>query len=333
MNDTEGAAVGGRYRLDQPVGRGRAGFVHLAFDTMLHRTVAAKRLHVDGVDGADGSGGAADVLLTQAHQAMRVVHPNAVRVHDAVRDGTDVWLIMEYVPSRTMAEFLAEHGALTPSQAAHLGAALGSALQAAHAVGVPHGRVCPATVLLADDGGVKLTDVGIHDRPPDPAYRAPETAYHGTATPEADAYSLGATLFTAVEGVPPYGADGTDKQVLPSHGGPLTGALIKLLRAEPDLRPTLADTVEALRAVNAGRKEGFVPPTAPAMPTVPLVPRPPGTRPVHPGGTGTDDDAGLPTPPPRTGPGPSVRQPGVVVAWGLLVLVVVATVLLAASTL
>lgn len=273
MNDSEGALVGRRYRLDQPIGHGRAGIVWLAFDTMLHRTVAAKRLYL----AADLAGAEADrareAALGEGRQATRVVHANAISVLDAFRDGTDVWLVMEYVPSRNMADFLDEHGRLTPEQAAYLGIQVGSALASAHAIGVPHRVVEPGNILLADDGGVKITDIGIAGGPPDPAYQAPEVAKGAPATAAADAFSLGATLFAAVEGVPPFGEDGAEKLAEPHHAGPLAPAMVKLLREEADLRPTLSDTVRALKAITRGQEKGFVPPTAPAMPTVPaLVP-------------------------------------------------------------
>ncbi len=277
MKNTEGALVGERYRLDQPIGRGRAGIVWLAFDTMLHRTVAAKPTYLDPEREPDE---ARRTALAEAKRAMQVVHPSAVTVYDALQDGDEVWLVMEYVPSRNMADFLAEHGTLTPEQAGYLGAALGAALAAAHGAGVVHGAVEPGNVLLADDGGVKLTDIGIHGGTPDPAYLAPEVRRGGAPTAQSDAYALGATLFKAVEGSPPFGPDGEGDPVVPSRSGPLTAALEKLLRAEPDLRPALADTVAALRAVSKGRQAGFVPPTAPAMPTVPLMPRPPRVAPA-----------------------------------------------------
>lgn len=275
MKDAEGALVGERYRLDQPIGRGRAGIVWLASDTKLHRTVATKRLYLPSGCTEDGR----DEALRQARAAMRVVHANAIAVLDAFREGPDVWLVMEYLPSRNMADFLAEHGPLSPEQASFLGIQLGSALAVAHAIGMPHRVVEPGNVLLADDGGVKLTDIGISGGRPDPAYQAPEVVKGEPATTAADAYSLGATLFAAVEGVPPFGEDGADLQAVPQRSGPLTGAVLKLLRVDPDLRPTMSDTVESLRAITKGQQNGFVPPTAPAMPTVPIMPHTPRVAP------------------------------------------------------
>lgn len=273
MNYAEGTVVGARYRLDQPIGRGRAGIVWMAFDTMLHRTVAAKRVYVDPDLTGEAAEKARQTALYEARQATRVLHAAAVTVYDAVRHEGDVWVVMEYVPCRNMADFLAEHGELTPPQAAYLGRRLGAALATAHAIGITHRSVEPGNVLLCDDGGVKLTDIGLSEPPPDPAFRAPEVAKGAEPAPSSDAFSLGATLFAAVEGVPPFGEDGTGTPVVPQRSGALTGALLKMLRDDPELRPTMQDSVQALKAITKGQEVGVVPPTAPAMPTVPVLPQ------------------------------------------------------------
>lgn len=260
---TEGSLVGGRYRLDQPIGRGRAGIVWLAYDTLLNRTVAAKRMYVQ-----PGAPQAVDIALQEGRAATRVLHNCAIAVYDVLLDGSDPWLVMEYVPSRNMADFLAEYGTLTPEQTAFLGIQLASALTAAHRVGVLHRSLEPGNVLLADDGGVKVTDIGIWGAGPNPAFVAPEIAKGAPAEPASDAFSLGATLYIAVEGVPPIGEDGKLRQ--PQRAGQLTGALMKLLREDPVTRPTLADTITAFKAITQGRQTAFIPPTAPAMPTVPI---------------------------------------------------------------
>ncbi|KAA9152561.1 serine/threonine protein kinase [Amycolatopsis acidicola] len=268
---TEGVLVGGRYRLDQPIGRGRAGIVWLAHDTLLNRTVAAKRMFVPA--GADPA-----VAEQEGRAATRVQHNCVITVYDVVRDGQDPWLLMEYVPSRSMADFLGEHGTLTPEQAAFLGIQLASALSAAHRNGIMHRGLEPGTVLLADDGGVKVTDFGITGPGPNPAFRAPEVAKGGRADAAADAFSLGATLYQAVEGVPPYGETGEWPLRQPQRAGQLTGALMKLLREDPFTRPNLADSMTAFRAITQGRQTAFIPPTAPAMPTIPVA-RPMAPRP------------------------------------------------------
>ncbi|MBB5854912.1 serine/threonine-protein kinase [Amycolatopsis umgeniensis] len=266
---SEGSIVGGRYRLDQPIGRGRAGIVWLAFDTRLLRTVAMKRMYLPVGLPPDRAEQAKSVVVQEGKDAAKFEHATAIKVFDVLPDGPDVWLVMEYIPSRGMATFLAEHGRLTAEQAAALGIMLGRALAAMHEAGVVHRTVEPGTVLLADDGSVKLTDIGITGGGASPAYRAPEVARGEPATSASDVFSLGATLYTAVEGVPPFGEDGQSSERPPQTAGPLAGALRKMLRAEPDVRPTMADTVRSLGAITEGRQTAFIPPTAPAMPTMP----------------------------------------------------------------
>jgi serine/threonine protein kinase len=189
---------------------------------------------------------------------------------------------MEYIPSRSMATFLAEHGRLTPDQAASLGIQLGHALTAIHAAGFVHRTLEPGTVLLADDGGVKLTDIGISGGGPHAAYVAPEVARGLPPTPAADVFSLGATLYTAVEGVPPFGEDGQSSERPAQNAGVLTAALGKMLRTDPATRPTMADTVRSLSAITEGRETAFIPPTAPGLPPPPVPPFNPGLAPAGP---------------------------------------------------
>lgn len=266
---SEGTIVGGRFRLDQPIGRGRAGIVWLAFDTRLFRTVAMKRMYLP-VGAGERAEQARAAAMQEGKDAARIDHPSAIKVFDVLPEGQDVWLVMEYIPSRSMATFLAEHGRLTPDQAALLGIQLGNALAAIHAAGFVHRTLEPGTVLLADDGGVKLTDIGISGGGPSPAYVAPEVARGLPGTPASDVFSLGATLYTSVEGVPPFGDDGQSSERPPQNSGVLTDALRKMLRADPTTRPTMADTVHSLKAITEGRETAFIPPTAPAMPTMPV---------------------------------------------------------------
>ncbi|MFI5590875.1 serine/threonine-protein kinase [Amycolatopsis sp. NPDC051758] len=278
---SEGTIVGGRFRLDQPIGRGRAGIVWLAFDTRLFRTVAMKRMYLP-VGAGDRAEQARAAAMQEGKDAARIEHPSAIKVFDVLPDGQDVWLVMEYIPSRSMATFLAEHGRLTPDQAAALGIQLGNALAAIHAAGFVHRTLEPGTVLLADDGGVKLTDIGISGGGPHAAYVAPEVARGLPPTPAADVFSLGATLYTSVEGVPPFGDDGQSSERPAQNAGVLTAALSKMLRSDPTTRPTMADTVRSLSAITEGRETAFIPPTAPGLPPPPPPPFNPGLAPAGP---------------------------------------------------
>jgi serine/threonine protein kinase len=301
---SEGTIVGGRFRLDQPIGRGRAGIVWLAFDTRLFRTVAMKRMYLPvGLTG-ERAEQARSAAMQEGKDAARIEHACAIKVFDVLPDGQDVWLVMEYIPSRSMATFLAEHGRLTPDQAAALGIQLGQALAAMHAAGFVHRTLEPGTVLLADDGSVKLTDIGISGGGPSPAYVAPEVARGLPPSPPADVFSLGATLYTSVEGVPPFGEDGQSSERPAQNAGVLAAALRKMLRADPATRPTMTDTVRSLSAITEGRETAFIPPTAPAIPPPPPPPPPPfnpalsAAKPMPPSGPQFQQQIPLAPPPP-----------------------------------
>jgi serine/threonine protein kinase len=322
----EGEVVGDRYRLDQPIGRGRAGIVWQALDTRLHRTVALKRMYLPVGLPQPQAEHAKAMALKEGRNATHVVHGCAITVHDVFEDDADIWLVMEYIPSRSMAQFLSEHGRLTPEQAAALGIQLGSTLAAMHAAGIVHRTLEPANVLLADDGGVKITDIGITGGGPSPAYRAPEIARGLSATPASDVFSLGATLYTAVEGAPPFGQDGLGEPPNPHNAGPLTDALIKLLRLDPVTRPTMNDTVRSLGAIAEGRQAAFVPPTAPAMP-------PPNPPPLNPPPTAwqspNQPQATRFAPAPHQAPMPAAMKPArTAPAWLIPAIAVLAAIVL-----
>lgn len=299
MTASDGAAGDGagviadRYRLMSELGRGAMGVVWLARDERLGRTVAVKVLR-PGV----GLGGAGD---TQAHHsqlrarreariAARLHHPHAVAVFDVVDHDGRPCLVMEYVPSRSLAEVLADGTVLAPAVAAELGEQVASALSAAHDAGIVHRDVKPGNILLTEDGTAKLTDFGISRASGDvtvtatgemlgtPAYFAPEVARGQAAAPASDVFSLGATLYAATEGVPPFGLGPTAMALLlrivndeirqPEQTGPLADTLMWMLRNDPADRPSLEEVRQALRALAAAlpQPEAPIPPVPASVP-------------------------------------------------------------------
>jgi eukaryotic-like serine/threonine-protein kinase len=270
--------VAGRYRLDERVGAGAMGVVWKAVDERLGRTVAVKQMILSpGLDTAAAQE-AMQRIMREGRIAARLHHPNAVAVFDVADHDGQPWLVMEYLPSRSLATVLIERGALPPAEVATIGRQLADALTAAHAAGIVHRDVKPGNVLLGDDGTVKLTDFGISHATDDvtitrtgmlagtPAYLAPEIARGADPTAASDVFSLGATLYTAVEGMPPFGVTDNTLALLhqvaagavrpPRQAGPLTATLMRLLRSEPAERPTAAHVRGMLAAVtgaNAGR--------------------------------------------------------------------------------
>ncbi|HEX3589868.1 MAG TPA: serine/threonine-protein kinase [Pseudonocardiaceae bacterium] len=295
--------VAGRYRLGERVGVGAMGVVWRARDERLRRTVAVKQLLPQpGLDEGQ-VGEARERALREARIAARLQHPNVVIVYDVAEDDDQPWLIMEYVPSRSLAAAL-QGGPMPPGHVASIGAQAAAGLAAAHAVGVVHRDVKPGNVLLGEDGIVKIADFGISRAMDDvvlaatgvvtgtPAYLAPEMAKGEEPTPPSDVFSLGATLYAAVEGEPPFGLGDNPLALLqtvaggkvrrPGNAGPLTLPLMSLLSPDPADRPTMREAQAELAALTGERSmPGGLPIADPSRAwTRPVAPLP--RRPVGP---------------------------------------------------
>jgi hypothetical protein len=262
-----GQLIAGRYRLAEQVGSGGNGLVWRATDEELHRTVAVKHaVSAGGVRSTERI----RLLRREARILARINHPHVVTVFDVVADDGEWWLVMEYFP----APDLAQHGTLPPEQVARIGAQLASALEAVHAAGIVHRDIKPGNVLMTDDDRAKLSDFGISRTvhgdvtvtdtglvAGTPGYLAPEVAKGDDPTPASDVFSLGATLFAALEGVSPFGS--TDNYLLllrraaegdiatPGRDTALNPVLARLMHVNADKRPTAAQSRQLLDGVAA----------------------------------------------------------------------------------
>ncbi|WP_461118646.1 serine/threonine-protein kinase [Saccharothrix stipae] len=325
-----GRLVAGRYRLRGRLGAGAMGVVWQALDERLDREVALKQLVVpEGADPVEAVNRAA----REGRIAARLRHPNAVTVHDVVEDDGRPVLVMEYLDARTLADLIAR-GPLPAEQVMRIGAQVAGALAAAHAAGVVHRDVKPGNILLTDDGTAKITDFGIARAVGDvtvtktgllagtPAFLSPEVARGGEPGPASDVFALGATLYAAVEGRPPFG-DGDNAIALlhavaagryapPTKAGPLTDVLLDVLRTDPATRPTMAQAAERLQTPNADRPTPTrSAPTTPAPTRLDLHPATPpptttGPHPAAPAPHSTGPDA---TAPHLTGPDATALAP------------------------
>ncbi|NIH82596.1 serine/threonine-protein kinase [Amycolatopsis viridis] len=274
MSD-EGRLVAGRYRIERRIGTGAMGTVWQAHDELLGRAVAIKQLLLQpGLDPHEAED-AKQRTMREGRIAARLHHPNAISVFDVVTDDNGhPCLVMEYLPSTSLAELLRERKTLPPREVARVGAQIAAALKEAHAVGIVHRDIKPGNILLADNGVVKITDFGISRAKDDvtvtktgmiagtPAYLAPEVAIGGDPGPEADVFSLGSTLYAACEGQPPFGLSENTLSLLhavaagqinpPRQSGPLASVLAVLLHPETRHRPTAAEAEELLAAVARG---------------------------------------------------------------------------------
>ncbi|MEU4243488.1 serine/threonine-protein kinase [Actinoplanes sp. NPDC026619] len=205
-----------RYRLGRTLGAGGMGRVWQARDELLDRDVALKEILLpDALVEADREA-LNHYMLREGRAAARLSHPAVARIYDTFESDGRAWIVMEYVPSRSLQEVLDTDGPLPPRRVAEIGLAVLAALISAHAAGVRHRDVKPANVLLATDGRVVLTDFGVAAVDGEslitssglvmgsPQYMAPERVRDGDTTAASDLWSLGATLYAAVEGHAPY---------------------------------------------------------------------------------------------------------------------------------
>ena len=271
----DGRLVAGRYRLGTRIGSGAMGVVWQAHDQRLHRIVAVKQLLLQPGLAAADTDEAKRRAMREGRIAARLQHPHAIAVYDVAEDDGQPWLVMEYLPSKSLSTVLSERGTLSPRDVASIGEQVASALTAAHNAGIVHRDIKPGNILLGDEGVVKITDFGISRATGDvtvtatgmlagtPAYLAPEVAKGYDPGSPSDVFSLGSTLYAAIEGAPPFGLNentiallhqvASGKVTPPKQAGPLTALLMRLLRPEPEDRPTMAEAREALAAVAAGR--------------------------------------------------------------------------------
>jgi serine/threonine protein kinase len=211
----EGRLIADRYELRSVIGRGGAGTVWRAEDVLLRRPVAVKEVHLPATLGEDERRNLRERVLREARAAAAVRHPVLVTVFDVVEDGDRPWIVLELIEAGTLAAHVHER-TLTPAEAARVGIDLLAALQAVHRAGIQHRDVKPGNVLIEADGRPRLTDFGIASTAGEagltstgvllgsPSYLPPERARGGAGGPESDLWGLAATLYTAVEGQPPY---------------------------------------------------------------------------------------------------------------------------------
>jgi hypothetical protein len=266
--------VAARYELLDPVGHGAMGTVWRARDLRLDREVAVKEVCLPGPMTSQDRSVLRERSLREARVAARLTHPGVVTVHDVAEAEGSPWIIMELVPSRSLSQVLAEDGPLSPAQAAAMGMTLLEALGSAHAAGVVHRDVKPGNILVTPEGRAVLTDFGIatlHGDPRltqagmvmgTPGFCAPERIRGEPASPASDLWSLGATLYAAVQGRGPFEGQGSAMAVLANivhadpppatRAGPLEPVILALMKRDPAARPNAAGARRMLATASRG---------------------------------------------------------------------------------
>ncbi|HEY6277850.1 MAG TPA: protein kinase [Streptosporangiaceae bacterium] len=286
-----GRVVAGRYELLDRIGQGAMGTVWRARDLVLTRDVAIKEVRLPGLMPDEDRKVLRERTMREARVSAKLNHPGVVTVYDVIETGGTPWIVMELVAARSLERVLAQDGALPPRQVASIGVMLLGALASAHAAGIVHRDVKPGNVLITSDGRAVLTDFGIATLDGDPGltqagmvmgtpgFCAPERIRGEPASPASDLWSLGATLYAAVEGRGPFEGHDSPMAVLASivhsdpppvrAGGQLGTVIHSLMSKDPAQRPDAACAIRLLADVAAGNAE-----------TVAAASPHPGTRPA-----------------------------------------------------
>ncbi|WP_017605656.1 serine/threonine-protein kinase [Nocardiopsis alkaliphila] len=273
MSSNSERPIADRYVLRRELGRGGMGIVWEAHDTALDRVVAIKQVLLPGHFTDAEREDAHARVRREARSAARISHPTVITIHDVFEYEHDPWVVMELVEGGSLQDLLSREGALPPERVADIAESLLQAVRAADQAGVLHRDIKPGNIMMSSDGRVILTDFGIatmEDGPSitrtgaligSPEYMPPERLEGGPAEHRGDLWSIGVTLYAAVEGTSPFRRDSITAAiaaVISSQLPPMTRAgwlepvITGLLERDPDRRLTVDQALELLERCRPG---------------------------------------------------------------------------------
>jgi serine/threonine-protein kinase len=246
--------IGARYRLVRRIGQGGMAEVWLAKDTSLDRDVAVKVMRAHHDDDHVGN----ERFRREAKASAALSSPNIVTVYDVVEDAGRQAVVMEYINGQSLRELLDKRHRISPSLTVHIGMAVATALDAAHAKDLVHRDIKPANILITSAGRVLLTDFGIaktlsgneSDLTNDnimmgtAKYLSPEQVSGKKLDGRADLYSLGLVLYECLAGRVPF-VGGTDVETALAR---VQGDAPDILKIRPTLQPLVANIIHQMLA-------------------------------------------------------------------------------------
>ena len=294
-----GRTLAERYRIDALIAPGGMARVYRARDERLERDVAVKVLSAPYADDP----AFVDRFLGEARAAASLTHPSLVHVYDSGSDDGAHFIVMELLDRhRTLRSLLDERGRLSADEVVAIGTEILAGLGAVHERGLVHCDVKSSNVMLAPGSAAKLIDFGIATAPhggTDAAtsigslpFMSPEQLHGEALTPASDLFSLGAVLYEALTGRPPYPGS-TPQEVSAAHQNAtvqppsslvpdvpkrLDAAILQALRRDPGSRFHSARAMAvALESASSEQPDadddetrvivsGYVPPPAPPAP-------------------------------------------------------------------
>lgn len=258
-----------RYQLDERIGSGGMADVYKATDILLNRPVAVKILH----DQFKRDTEFINKFQREARAAARLSHPNIVNIYDVGVSEGDHYIVMEYVPGKTLKDKIRQDGHLSTEEALRIAREIAEALAHAHANGLVHCDIKPHNILMMADGHIKVADFGIARAVTESTmtysgnvvgsvhYFSPEQAKGTMITPKSDVYSLGVVLYEMLTGRIPFTGETPVsialkhlqetpvpvREINPTIPASVEDVVDSAMQKDPELRPTSEELIHTIQ--------------------------------------------------------------------------------------